>query len=351
MKQKAIVGCLLGTAAGDSLGLPYEGLRSRRVKKMLGSPVRQRFIWGRGMISDDTEHVCFVAQSLITANGDVVQFQKRLAASLRWWMACVPAGIGKATLLSICKLWLGFGPERSGIFSAGNGPSMRSAILGIVFGDNHTLLKEYVRRSSQITHSDPKAYFGALAIALAANMSSQDFVQPTEFIHVLHNLLKEESAQEFLDLIDKAAQSADKNEPVTLFAQSIGSRKGISGYTYHTVPCVIQTWFRYPKDYPKAIREIIEAGGDTDTTAAILGAVIGAGVGKAGIPKEWLNLIIEWPRSVSWMEKLGTCLAAKLEGNESAQVKTPFYFLLPIRNLVFLILVLMHGFRRLLPPY
>ena len=54
--EKAIIGCILGTAVGDALGLPYEGLSPTRARKLLGPPDRHRFILRRGMISDDTEH-------------------------------------------------------------------------------------------------------------------------------------------------------------------------------------------------------------------------------------------------------------------------------------------------------
>ncbi len=59
MAKAHIVGSLLGTAIGDSIGLPYEGLSRRRAKRLLGPPDRHRFLFGRGMVSDDTEHnVC-----------------------------------------------------------------------------------------------------------------------------------------------------------------------------------------------------------------------------------------------------------------------------------------------------
>jgi len=61
--EKAIIGCILGTAVGDALGLPYEGVAPRRAKRLLGPPDRYRFLFGHGMISDDTEHTCMVAMS------------------------------------------------------------------------------------------------------------------------------------------------------------------------------------------------------------------------------------------------------------------------------------------------
>ena len=347
--RDAFIGCLLGTAVGDSLGLPYEGLSPRRAAKMFPNTSKHHFLFGKGMVSDDTEHACFVAQALIRSNGDVNEFQKQLARSLRWWILGLPAGIGFATLRSIINLWLGKPPSKSGVFSAGNGPAMRSPILGVAFGHDPRKLKQSVKACTEITHSDPKAYYGALAIALAAYQSASNEIPSAEsFQEKLGPLLQNEPADEFLDLVARAAGSAGKGESISDFAQSIGTRKGISGYIYHTVPCVLHVWFRNPEDFDTGIQEIIAAGGDSDTTAAILGGIIGARVGKDGIPVRWLSNIVEWPRSTGWMERLAIVLAAN-----TAHSKSPAYFApaILIRNVVFFLAVLAHGFRRLAPPY
>ena len=85
MNDDEIIGCILGTAVGDALRLPYEGVSSKRAPRLLGPPDRYRFFFRRGMISDDTEHTCMFAQSLIEANGDVDLFARRFATRLRWW--------------------------------------------------------------------------------------------------------------------------------------------------------------------------------------------------------------------------------------------------------------------------
>ena len=223
---------------------------------------------------------------------------------------------------------------------------MRTPIIGLVYGGSHEELKNFVRRTTQITHSDPKAYYGALAVALAAYQSAfLDTLSGSQFLQTLGNLLADEDADQFLDLIHQAVQSAQKGEPTSVFAEQIGSSNGISGYIYHTVPCVLQTWLRYPDDYRAGIQEIIKAGGDTDTTAAILGAIIGARVGVTGIPTAWIDKIMEWPRSIAWIKALGHAL--------EKQDQCPSYFVpgVILRNAFFLILILAHGFRRMAPPY
>jgi hypothetical protein len=77
---------------------------------------------------------CLTASALLLAGGDVDAFGRLLAASLRWWLAGLPAGIGFATLRAFLKSCVGFPPHRSGVHSAGNGPAMRSAIIDVVHG-------------------------------------------------------------------------------------------------------------------------------------------------------------------------------------------------------------------------
>ena len=352
MNRDSMIGCILGTAVGDALGLPYEGLNRDRARRLLGVPDRHRFLFGRGMVSDDTEHTCFVAQALINSRLDPEQFSGLLARSLRWWVLTLPAGVGRATLQATLRLWLGRPPACSGVFSAGNGPAIRSAILGLVFSSDRAALKRFSRLSTQITHTDPKALRGALAIALAAAVSVGK-ARPSAIIYLeeLRELLAEEGDDDLFLRVIAAADSAARNDPVDVFAHQNGSPEGgISGYMYHTVPCVLQTWFRYPDDYGTALREIISAGGDTDTTAAILGGIVGARVGLKGIPEDWVGRLAEWPRTVSWMENLGNALYSTAR-NELAD--PPLYFvpgILP-RNVLFLATVLFHGLRRLGPPY
>ncbi len=349
MKQ-AITGCLLGTAVGDAMGLPYEGLKSPRGVRLLGEPDTHHFIFGRGMVSDDTEHTCFVAQSLIASGQDPEMFSEHLARALREWLLTFPAGIGWATLRAVLRLWMGWPPLRSGVFSAGNGPAMRSPLLGVVMGHDPEMLRAFVRAATVITHTDPKAFQGALAVAIAAWVSAtSDVIRPDEYMEKLSETLGE-GAGEFLRRIGEACESAESEEALSTFAAAIGCGNGISGYMFHTIPCVIQTWLRHQKDFQKGISEIISAGGDADTTAAILGGIIGAKDRKNGIPAGWLQNIWEWPRSAEWMESLARAL---WESCEKGIMTCPPYFRpgLPLRNFVFLLIVLLHGFRRLFPPY
>ena len=350
ISNTAVTGSLLGTAVGDAVGLPYEGLSRRRAARLLGTPDRHRLLFGRGMVSDDTEHTCLVAQALIAANGNHDVFLERLAWGLRLWMLGLPAGVGFATLRACLRLWVGVSARRSGVFSAGNGPAMRSAILGAAVADRDELLS-LVRLSTRITHSDPKAEYGAIAVALAARASRETTaVNPTTYLSELRATLPRE-ADELLDLLLEATESAAAGASTAAFAERIGQAKGVSGYTYHCVPVAIHAWLSNPRDFRTAIIETVACGGDTDTTAAIVGGIVGSGVGKAGIPPQWISGIREWPRTVAWMERLAECLYRTMVTGDA--MRAPRLPLVPVvlRNALFLVVVLIHGLRRLLPPY
>ena len=221
MNRDAIVGCILGTAVGDALGLPYEGVSPQRAKRLLGPPDRYRFLFRRGMISDDTEHTCMVAQSLIEARGDVDIFTKRFACRLRWWILALPAGVGKATARSGIKLWLGAKPRNAGVFSAGNGPAMRAAIFGAAMDDVSLMLK-MVRASSRLTHSDPKAEYGAVAVAFAAKHSrDHETVDANLWLDQVVDAISDEGV-ELTDLLREAVESVRAGEQTTTFAQASG---------------------------------------------------------------------------------------------------------------------------------
>jgi len=348
--EHRVVGCLLGTAAGDAIGLPYEKLSRRRLSRLLGTPDRHRFLFGRGMISDDTEHCCLVAESIIVSRSDIDAFTIEFARRLRCWMALAPAGIGRATLRACVKLWFGVSPTRSGVYSAANGAAMRSAFFGAVFDDLETMIA-LTRASCHVTHSDPKAEFAAIAVALAANHASRtDTIDGQGYLLELERTIGEDGT-ELLDLLKRAVSSVADQQSTLDFASELGIESGVTGYAYHTVPIAVHAWLSHPDDFRVAVMSVIECGGDADTTAAIVGGIVGARVGTAGIPQAWLDGIFEWPRSVRWIENLGRECAKSIRTPNDATAPRLNYIGTLLRNLFFLAVVLIHGFRRLLPPY
>ncbi len=351
VREQAITGCLLGTAVGDAVGLACEGLSRRRQARLFPHLDGPRLLGRRGMVSDDTEHTCLIAQALIESAGEPEAFTRALARRLRLWLLGLPAGVGWATLRAMIKLCLGVPPSRSGVPSAGNGPAMRSALLGVCYGNDPARLRALVKASARLTHTDPRAEVGALAVALAAHLASEAPADlPGTFLDTLDGLLWGADAG-FLDLARRVADSVHAGETTQTFAASLGADERVSGYVYQTVPVVLHAWLRFPRDYRRAVLSVVHCGGDTDTTGAIVGAIVGAAVGPEGIPAEWRASLWEWPRTVAWMTRLGAQLAAVCaDGQPQRPLSLPFLPQLA-RNVFFAAVVLTHGFRRLLPPY
>ncbi|MDQ7824256.1 MAG: ADP-ribosylglycohydrolase family protein [Candidatus Eremiobacteraeota bacterium] len=351
-KTDALRGCLIGTAVGDAMGLPMEGLSRERQIRLFPSLERYSFLLGKGMCSDDSEHASMTAQALLTAGASEEAFIHELARLIKVWLLLLPAGVGFATLRSGLRLIAGISPERSGVSSAGNGPAMRSPIIGVFCGNDYRRLRKLTELSTGITHRDARAHMGALAVACASSLASgrKEPVSTATYRSSLENVITEEGG-ELLPLIEKGLESVDKGISTAEFASLICPPKGVSGYICHTVPVVIHAWLSHQQDFKGGITGIIRCGGDTDTTAAILGGIIGSHVGLEGIPSPWIEDLLEWPRSPAWMRKLGERLGDACEAPGKARpLSLPLWGILP-RNLFFALIVLLHGFRRLLPPY
>ncbi|HEV3022296.1 MAG TPA: ADP-ribosylglycohydrolase family protein [Pirellulales bacterium] len=203
-----------------------------------------------------------------------------------------------------------------------------------------------------MTHTDPKAEYGALAVALAARLAiAESPVEPARFADELRRLLPDNDAGELHALVGKAVRSVASAEPTGEFAVSLGLERGVTGFIDHTVPVALHAWLSHPFDLQAAVVDMVRCGGDTDSTAAIVGGIVGSAVGKDGIPPDWLKGLCEWPRTVSWMERLaGQLHDVRTSGTPGRPLRLPAWGILP-RNQCFAAVVLAHGFRRLAPPY
>ena len=341
-------GLLLGTAVGDALGLPAEGMSPQRIQRLWGGLWRHRFLFGGGMISDDTEHSLFVAQALLAHPDDAAAFERCLAWKLRLWLLGAPAGIGLATLKALLKLWAGFPPARSGIRSAGNGPAMRSAIVGAYFADDSASRKRFVGASTRLTHTDSRAETAALAIAEAAASAVMGDTPHTKFLMSLPDFGDD---PEWKLISRKIVDAISAQASVPGFAKLMGLDRGVTGYAYHSVPVALYAWLRHPHDYRAALESALNCGGDTDTVAAMVGAICGAARGPGSIPSEWTAHLREWPRSPAVLTRVASRLAEQRISRRGLGPVPYFWPALILRNLIFAITVLGHGLRRALPPY
>ncbi len=358
--ENALVGCLWGGAAGDAVGLPAEGLTARRQARLFGGTIcEHRLLRGRGMVSDDTEHAVLTADALIASGGEPRAFSRHLARGLLRWFWSLPPGVGWATLRACGRLAVGVAPEQSGVWSAGNGPAMRATVIGAFcayrFGpERDDDLRALVHMATRITHTDAKAEWGALAVACAARLSALRRMTGPALLADLARCLppNDADAQELFSLVTRAADSASGGETTVDFARdALGLRDRVGGYMYHTVPAALHAALRYPNDLRAAVEGVIACGGDTDTTGAITGGIVGAGVGLDGVPASWRAGLRDWPVSAARIEETGARLARVAATATPEATTAPLLVLLWLRNQFFLCVVLYHGLRRLLPPY
>ena len=163
----------------------------------------------------------------------------------------MPAGVGLATLRACLKLNLGFSWHSSGVHSAGNGPAMRSAILGATI-DDLELLQTLVTITSRITHTDPRAEHGALAIALAAREAgAKRGINPRQFLANFQQLCSKPTVARITRSNGSGSRKlCSAAILVTCLPARSAMEGGITGYINHTVPIVLHAWWTSSDRFP-----------------------------------------------------------------------------------------------------
>ncbi len=94
------------------------------------------------------------------------------------------------------------------------------------------------------------------------------------------------------------------------------------------------------------------AGGDADSAGAITGALTSLSAGRESIPDEWVAGLLDWPNSISRMERLADALAQDRHASVASRRPLPLFWpAVLVRNAIFIAVVVVHALRRLLPPY
>ena len=329
-RTRRIEGCLLGTAAGDALGLPAEGLTPQRQLKLYPRMDRYQLLGGRGIISDDTEHAVLTLFALERSQGDPERFGRQIRRGLRRWFWTLPPGIGYGTLRAGLRLTLGL--KQSGVFSAGNGPAMRAPIIAAwTYPEGKQDLAELVRQSTEATHTDPKAYYGSLVLARLTHQLLDGALDPEGLVHGVND-------SACLEIVERVLSRADRT-PAEL-CHELDYRRGVTGYIYHTLAVVLQASLHPGLSFEEALVATVRCGGDSDSTAALVGGILGAVRGAEAIPLSWKTSLRDWPLNGFVLSQL-----ARGAGSE------PSYAASLARNLVVGPWLIACALRRLAPPY
>ena len=143
--------------------------------------------------------------------------------------------------------------------------------------------------------------------------------------------------------LEPMLKSLKSNVSTQEFASNIGLQNGVTGYIVHSVPVAIYAWLRHPENARQALTEIISAGGDSDSTAAVTAALVGCRVGEENFPSQWRTGIADWPLTLVLLRS-----AAKAALADTPPPSLPVSFML-IRNLVTLPIIVAHVFKHWRP--
>lgn len=186
------------------------------------------------------------------------------------------------TLMAIQNLQAGKHWSESGIAgSEGNGTAMRAAPFGVYFRNDLKSLVQICKIDSAITHASPDAEAGSIAIAVASYYAVNNDLD--NLLEKICEHLPDSKVKNSIFSLDALINSNDITPSQAL--RVLGTKANVR----ETVPSVLYCFLKI-KDYHKAIETIIRAGGDTDTGAAILGALIGARDGIKAIDKSFYKV-------------------------------------------------------------
>lgn len=330
-------GVLLGTAVGDALGLPAEGMRPEAVRRRWGKLDRYRLLGRTGFVSDDTEQSALAAQALVLHPDDPEACASSFRLSLVAWLWRLPWGAGLATIRAGLKGTAGM--SQSGVCSAGNGAAMRSAVVGVFLRDDKEKRRGFARALAMVTHTDARAVEAAVFVAEAAALASNS--RPEAFrLPLLEEAAKAVTQPELAAAIAKALVLAGLNTPIEEAASVLGT----TGYSVDTAAFASFLFARFGGEPRACLVETASAGGDSDSIGAIVGAWLGALHGAQGLPADLVAGLCGGPFGRAHLEGLAAALGATTR-------KPPCWSwpLAMARNLALYPVILAHGFRRLLP--
>lgn len=299
---------ILCTCIGDALGMPFEGLsRENKAikewdgKSFLPSRPRPPAYYGSslnndaGGYTDDGQMSIMVAESLIeNKNFNPKDLSERY---VDWIYSGKARGFGKTTKFAIDNLKNGTHWAASGIEgSYGNGTAMRAAPFGAFYArarnvGRFTELVHAVKIDSAITHRSIEAEAGALTIAITTflsvlSLSDRQFNKTKVCEYLAVHLPDSDVKRKTLQAYDMAMYDSRLHLPPMKSLVALGTRADVR----QSVPAAMYCYWRFDS-FKDAVVAAIRAGGDADTTAAIVGGMFGANTKLGTIPYNWIKKV------------------------------------------------------------
>ncbi|GAA0976085.1 ADP-ribosylglycohydrolase family protein [Acrocarpospora macrocephala] len=266
---------LHGLALGDALGSQFYVPANRQALTDRSLPP------GPWQWTDDTEMACSIHR-VLTDHGTIDQDELAASFAARHDF---DRGYGPATnrMLRLVREGGDWRTLATGMFdgsgSWGNGAAMRVAPLGAWFAGDPARAVREAKASAQVTHTHPEAVAGAVAIAVAAaTAAATPDLTPGRFLdQVLHHT----PPSQVRDGITEARRLLPLTDPV-LAAHTLGNGRAVSAQD--TVPFTLWSAARHLDNYEQAFWTTATAGGDIDTTCAIVGGIIAT---RSPLPSHW----------------------------------------------------------------
>lgn len=292
-------GVLLGQACGDALGVPYEfAAIPSGDAEMIGGGLGP---YAPGQWSDDTEMaVCLARVAATGADLTSAEADDAIAAGFEAWLRGGASDVGAHTRALLTEAARGPGSSgqrlraasvarhQSTGHTAGNGALMRTGIVGLTRLGDRAAIAAAARWVATLTHADPLAGDSCVlwseAVRVAVADGRLDLVGG-------------------LDLIPEERRDAWRGWIAS--AQSGDATLRPNGFT---VTALQAAWFAITSTdtesigpgessshLVRALQGAVHVGDDTDTVAAIAGALLGARYGAAAIPARWRDDVHGWP--------------------------------------------------------
>ncbi|WP_110678601.1 ADP-ribosylglycohydrolase family protein [Salinicola sp. RZ23] len=307
--RRRALGAFYGLALGDALGMPTQSFSRAEIRQRFGTldtlhdgPADQPIAphMPAGSITDDTEQAVLVAELLISGHGHIEPLA--FARALTAWEADMKARgsqdlLGPSTNRALAMIAEGVGPEQSGRFGTTNGAAMRITPVAIATpSEPRETLLEAVIEASQVTHNTSLGIASAAAVAgaISAGLEGAPLAQALSVGHELAALGEQRGHWSAGGLISariawarQLVRGCDHETGVALIHDLIGTSVASQESVVATFALA-----ELAGDEPLAALTLAAGiGGDTDTIAAMLGAILGACHGPEGLPAKLVEQV------------------------------------------------------------
>lgn len=296
-----IRGAFLGTALGDAFGRPFEGA-SRHDPRHASAVAARASSDAKWDWSDDTEMLIGVAESILAVGG--VEPEHLIRTLARNYDPARGYGHGAARAFDVVRnggAWrrAAFPTWKEG--SRGSGAAVRVAPIACFYHRVPDRLDYAAQASAAVTHAHRIARVGCMlharAIASLLGQDAESFRAPA-WIGTLATRLGDEPV--FREKLGVVRALLDADAPLDAAVDRVGN--GVTADD--AVPLALFAFARSPVSFEGAVTNAVRCGGDTDTVAAMTGALAGALVGESRIPGAWLARLERGDRGREYLATL-----------------------------------------------